>query len=55
MLVTCPDCKRKYDDTYHLTNCPHEYFEMHTHTVRGDGVSKCCHSIEELYDFLESN
>ncbi len=52
MVVTCKDCKREYDDVYHLTYCPHDYFEMHTQAVTSKG-SKCCHSIEELEKFLD--
>ncbi len=53
MVVTCSDCKVEYDDIYHYTNCPHEYFEMHT-IVSTDHGSKCCHTIEEVDSFTNS-
>jgi len=53
MLVVCSDCKVEYDDTYHLTICPHDYFPMHTVVSTNHG-SKCCHTIEELNNFLDS-
>lgn len=50
--VTCERCSRTYDDTYRLTYCPHDKFEMHTLAVRGDGQEKLCTSVEELHEFL---
>lgn len=52
-LVACPACSDIYDDTYYLTYCPHEWFEMQTTVVRGDGQSQVCTSIAEMQDFLE--
>jgi hypothetical protein len=47
MIVLCGACGIQYDDTYRLTYCPHEYFEMHCH-VSVDGKDHVVHSLEEL-------
>lgn len=52
MVVICEDCDLQYDDVYCLTYCPHEPFDMHCQAMRSDGMTKCCHTIEELDAFL---
>jgi len=27
MIIDCPLCKKTYDDIFHITSCPHSYFE----------------------------
>jgi hypothetical protein len=51
--VQCLDCLLVYDDTYRLTLCPHDGFDMVTTVVRGDGQSKVCTSVAAVLDFLE--
>lgn len=53
MVVQCTECGVSYDDTYHLTYCPHEYFEMRTVVHRGKGETRLCRSVEELHAFLD--
>ena len=48
MRVFCDECDLHYDDTYRLTYCPHDGFNMVTLAVRGVGQTKVCRSIEEL-------
>jgi len=52
MMRKCDDCGIGYDDTYRLTFCPHDRFQMNTMAVRGDGAEKLCHTVEELRDFM---
>ena len=26
MMVQCNECNKRFDDVYHVTYCPHEYF-----------------------------
>lgn len=54
MVVTCSTCQKIYDDTYTLTLCPHEYFEMNTYAIRQDGSEKLCHTLKELHEWLHS-
>ena len=51
MKVRCDKCSVVYDDTYRLTYCPHEAFEMRTMVYQG-GKAKLCCSLEELKAFL---
>jgi hypothetical protein len=52
MQVTCDECGVEYDDTYRLTLCPHDGFDMVTMVVRGDGTTTVCRSLEDLDAFL---
>jgi uncharacterized protein (UPF0276 family) len=52
-VVQCADCLLVYDDTYRLTWCPHDGFDMVTTVVRGDGVRMVCTSMAQMQDFLE--
>jgi hypothetical protein len=52
MIVTCDTCGLAYDDTFHLTYCPHDYFPMRTVGVRSDGTMKVCTTLEDLDRFL---
>jgi hypothetical protein len=51
MTVICEACGTTYDDTYRLTFCPHEAFEMRAVASRGDQV-KVCTTVEELLEFM---
>jgi len=53
--VTCEACNLVYDDTYRFTYCPHDKFEMHCTVVNRYGHTKCCHTVEEIDDFLDRN
>ena len=46
MITTCPKCHQEYDDVYHSTQCPHEYFQMHC-GVFVKGKQGCAHTVEE--------
>jgi len=48
MVVTCGDCWKRYDDTYRLTLCPHERFEMRTTVIGPEGIRGVARSVEEL-------
>lgn len=49
MIVTCDDCELDFDDVYRRTYCPHEWFEMRTTVVGGDGkVRGVARTVEEL-------
>ena len=48
MIVTCSTCGLKYDDTYRLTYCPHEHFNMHCVVCNSRGVVGVATSLEEL-------
>jgi len=52
MLVKCATCGKSYDDTYRLTYCPHEFFEMNTMVVKDGQIVGVAHSIEELDQML---
>lgn len=54
MTTTCHKCHQEYDDTYHSTQCPHEYFQMHT-GVFVNGQNGCAHTIEELNKATNEN
>lgn len=55
MKITCPDCRREFDDVYRLTYCPHDEFP--TRTVIGgvgpDGQYRqaMAHTVEEASTF----
>lgn len=51
MITLCETCGLEYDDTYRLTFCPHEPFEMRAIAGRGDQV-KVCTTVEELMEFM---
>jgi hypothetical protein len=53
MIVECLKCGKRYDDVYHWTYCPHDYFEMNTVVSRGDGIVGVAHTVEELNRMLE--
>ncbi len=53
MTVTCPKCGKSYDDTYHWTYCPHDYFEMNTLVADNNGIIGVAHSVEELNAMLD--
>ena len=40
MIVTCPDCRWTYEDSYRWTVCPHETFEAN------DGQNNFAHHSE---------
>lgn len=48
MIVICEKCKQTYDDVYHFTYCPHDFFMMRT-IVYKNGKEYICTSLEE-YD-----
>ena len=48
MIVTCDDCELDFDDVYRRTYCPHEWFEMRTTVVDGDGKVRVARTLEEL-------
>jgi uncharacterized protein (UPF0276 family) len=52
-VVHCADCLLVYDDTYRLTWCPHDGFDLVTTVVRGDGVRMVCASMAQMQDFLD--
>ncbi len=52
MIVTCEKCGSRYDDTYHWTYCPHEYFPMSTVVSRNGEVIGVAHTVEELKRML---
>jgi len=53
MIVTCPKCGKVYDDTFRLTYCPHEKFQMRT--VCGDGKREMvCTTLEQEAAFFEN-
>lgn len=43
MIVTCPKCEARYDDTYRWTICPHGTF------AANDGQNNFAHHPESLY------
>lgn len=53
-VVQCEICLLVYDDTYRLTWCPHDGFDMATMVVRGDGCVRVCTSLAEFWDFIEA-
>jgi hypothetical protein len=53
MTATCEKCGKRYDDTYRLTYCPHDRFEMNTTVGVGGRVIGVAHSVEELNRMLE--
>lgn len=53
MIVSCEKCGLRYDDTYRLTYCPHEKFEMNTTVSSGGRVIGVAHSVEELNRMLD--
>jgi hypothetical protein len=53
MRVKCEKCGKIYNDTYHWTYCPHDYFEMNTTVSRGGEVIGVAHSVEELKRLME--
>ena len=55
MNVVCETCEQVYDETYHLTYCPHAYFPMRTRAVRPDGTERVCTTLEELDQFLHGD
>jgi hypothetical protein len=40
MIVQCPDCKRRFDDEFRTTICPHETF------AANDGLNNFAHHPE---------
>jgi hypothetical protein len=52
MQVTCAECGLDYDDTYRLSACPHDGFDMVVMAVRGDGMQRTCSTLEDLDAFL---
>jgi len=52
MIVTCEKCRATYNDTYRLTFCPHEQFEMNTTVGNASGIIGVAHSVEELKSML---
>jgi hypothetical protein len=52
MMVTCEKCGKRYDDTYRLTYCPHNPFEMNTVVGKRNRIIGVAHSIEELNRML---
>lgn len=54
MIVTCPLCRREYDDLYRYTFCPHLGFQMRCTVVRGDGQSKVCTTLAEVNAFIQA-
>jgi len=46
--VTCPECGLEFDDTYRLTICPHDRFDMRTVAVNGAGEERICTTLGEL-------
>lgn len=53
MKVTCEKCDKEYDDTYRLTYCPHEWFEMHTKVHGGDGrLLGIARDVDELRELM---
>lgn len=55
MVVTCEICQHTYDDVYHWTSCPHDYFPMQTLAMRSDGTTQICTTLEELDRFLHDD
>lgn len=53
MVVKCEVCGARYDDTYRLTYCPHERFEMHCTVGSGEKILGVATTVEELYQLLE--
>lgn len=53
MIVKCDKCGKHYDDTYYLTYCPHEYFQMRMTWVDSNGESKVITSLEEFDEVLK--
>ena len=54
MEVICPTCGIEYDDTYRLTVCPHETFEMRTAVVV-KGEERVATSVEQLNAWIEED
>lgn len=54
MKTTCKECDRTYDDVYHWTYCPHDYFQMRTVVVRPGKPDAIASTVEEL-DMLMAN
>jgi len=46
--VPCAVCGEWFDDTYHWTYCPHEFFQMRTHVYNSKGFVGVATTIEEL-------
>ena len=53
MKRICEDCGELYDDVYHSTICPHEYFEMNCVVGKNDRIIGIAHNVEELHRMLE--
>ena len=47
-VVTCDKCGARYDDTYRLTYCPHQRFDMTTSVYRDGKFVGVATSLEEL-------
>jgi hypothetical protein len=52
VIVTCEKCDIQYEDTYHLTVCPHEEFQMNCVVAKDGKVLGTAHSVEELRAML---
>ena len=48
MTATCASCWKQYDDTYRLTICPHERFEMRTVVIGPEGIRGVATTVEAL-------
>jgi hypothetical protein len=46
MIVTCPECHRRYDDEFRWTICPHETF------AANDGRNNFAHHPESVIEEL---
>ena len=53
MKRVCEECNEIYDDLYHSTICPHEYFQMSCVVGKGDKIVGIATSVEELRRMLE--
>jgi len=53
MKRTCEECGKTYDDTYHWTTCPHEYFPMHCIVSKSGKVVGVARSVEDLRRLLD--
>ena len=53
MIVVCSACWKQYDDTYRLTFCPHDHFQMQTVVYRGGKRVGVAHTIEELRRLMQ--
>ena len=52
MKVRCGKCGKEYDDTYRLTICPHERFQMRTAVYKEGRLLFVARTVEQLHALM---